>query len=313
MACYHPLTAWRSLKVNPSGKHPLSFTEHEVLPFSKLEIPCGRCIGCRIDRSQQWGTRIMHEARYHEKTCFLLLTYDDQHLPEHGQLVPPDAKKFCKAVNDKFGPELRRLFGHGVRYFLCGEYGDLTGRPHYHVILFGVDFAEDRKPWKKSGKHQLWRSETATRLWGRGNVDIGSLSEQSGEYAARYCLKKVNGEMAKDHYARIDPATGEWFMLHAEFIRMSNKPGIGRLFFDDPANRNMYDRGGFPRNRSSHLKKIPRYYDSQLEKVDPDRFEEIKRKRKKDALKRKADNTPERLAVREEIQKAKVQQLPRVV
>jgi hypothetical protein len=75
----------------------------------------------------------------------------------------------------------------------------------------------------------------------------------------------------------------------------------------------MYDRGGFPRNRSSHLKKIPKYYDSQLEKVDPDRFEEIKRKRKKDALKRKADNTPERLAVREEIQKAKVRQLPRVV
>ncbi|MNF56588.1 hypothetical protein D3C85_715470 [compost metagenome] len=314
MACFHPVTAYRSLIVNASGKRSLCFDPHKSLPGSELTIPCGKCKGCRVDRSQQWGTRLMHEKTYHRASCSLLITYDDEHLPEHGTLVPKHGKKFMKALNDKFGPALREEFGQGVRYFYCGEYGDSTGRPHYHVILFGVDFSEDRKPWKKTkGGHQLFRSETANRLWGKGNIDIGNVTHESCEYAARYVLKKVNGERAIEHYSRIDPATGEWYLLQPEFIRMSNRPGIGSRFFDDPANANMYARGGFPRRKSKNLKSIPKYYDRKLEKIDPERLQAIKEQRKALALLRKAENSPERLAVREEVLEAKIKLLKREV
>lgn len=314
MACLHPVTAYRSQIVNASGKRSLCFDPHKAIPGSELKIPCGKCMGCRIDRSQQWGTRLMHEKLFHQESCMLLVTYDNEHLPEHGTLVPLDIKKLMKALNDKLGPALREKYGQGIRYFLCGEYGDINGRPHYHVIIFGADFHEDRKYYKKTkGGHQLFRSPSLTKLWGKGNIDIGNVTQESCEYVARYILKKVNGDRAIDRYSRIDETTGEWYMLHPEFIRMSNRPGIGSLFFDDPANSNMYARGGFPRLRGRGLKAIPKYYDRKLEKIDPERLQRIKEQRRAAAELRKADNTPERLAVREEVLAAKIKILKREV
>jgi hypothetical protein len=312
MPCFHPRTAWRSLSVNASGKRSLVFDPRKALPGSELKIACQQCSGCRVDRSQQWATRMMHERLFHDCCSFLTITYADHFLPENGQLVPLDVKKLVKALNDKFGPELREKYGQGVRYVLCGEYGDQNGRPHYHIILFGVDFHEDRKPFKKTeGGEQLYTSETLNRLWGKGYCFIGSVTEESCGYVARYILKKVNGDLAADHYARVNEATGEWYMLLPEFVRMSNRPGIGRRFFDDPVNRNMYARGGFPRGRTNKLKKIPGYYDRQLERVDPEGLKVIKAERVRQAELRKADNTTERLAVKEEILKAKIERLKR--
>ncbi|MNJ30706.1 hypothetical protein D3C77_253140 [compost metagenome] len=315
MACYHPITAWKSKHVNASGKRSLVFDSALGIPFSKLQIPCGHCIGCRIDRSAMWATRMVHEQKYSPCSCFLTCTYSNEFLPEHGQLVPKHIKAFVKALNDKFGPELRAQFGRGVRYVLCGEYGDELGRPHYHIALYGVDFSGDRKYYKKSGSgDDLFMSETATRLWGRGDVYIGSLTPQSAGYIARYVMKKVNGDRAVERYSRVDPVTGEWYMLTPEFIRMSNRPGIGRDFFDDPANGNMYERGGFPlRNKHGAVRmmSIPKYYDMCLERVDPEKLARVKSKRVAQAKKRKADCTPERLAVREEVCAAKVRQLKR--
>lgn len=43
-----------------------------------MHLPCGRCIGCKLERSKQWAIRLMHEAQLHEANSFLNLTYDDK-------------------------------------------------------------------------------------------------------------------------------------------------------------------------------------------------------------------------------------------
>ena len=95
-----------------------------------VEIPCGRCVACRLNRAREWSLRIMNELAYHKDACFLTLTYDDEHLPEDKSLSKRDFQLFMK--------RFRKDFGLPVRFFACGEYGKKTFRPHYHVIFFGV-------------------------------------------------------------------------------------------------------------------------------------------------------------------------------
>ena len=84
MPCYHPIQAWRSRYVNSNGKYNVVFNIQSADTSAPLTIPCGRCIGCRLERSRQWAMRCVHEAEMHDENVFVTLTYDDDHLP------PPD-------------------------------------------------------------------------------------------------------------------------------------------------------------------------------------------------------------------------------
>lgn len=231
----------------------------------------------------------------------MTVTYKEACVPFHGQLVPLDIVKYIRV--------LRKHYGRKLRYYLVGEYGDKNGRPHYHIILFGMNFSEDRRKHSESHGHVLYTSATAERLWGKGFVLIGDVTPESCAYVARYCLKKFNGEMAKEKYARVDKQTGEFYMLHPEFSRMSNRPGIGRDFYDQYKDGNMFVRDSVivkGKERS-----IPKYYDKCLDADDPVRLEQVKARRVARAKKRAADNTPERLAVRYEVFMARMRELKR--
>jgi hypothetical protein len=302
MACYHPQWAWSSLAVNVSGKRSLVFQESMGVPGSLMQIDCGHCLGCRIDKSIEWSIRVCHEMKYHERCCWLTLTYDPAHYPEHGQLVADHLRRFIKA--------LRKHFGKGVRYFACGEYGEQLSRPHFHVCLFGVDFGEDRREVKKRGQFPVFRSELATKLWGRGFVEIGLLTRKSAGYTARYIMKKINGELAETHYQRYDEQTQDMFLLMPEFIRVSTRPGLGYQFFEQYKDTNWYTRDTcilegkeFP---------IPKYYDKLMERHDPERMAAVKAKRIAKALERNPlDQTDSRLRVREEVKQAMTSTLSR--
>lgn len=242
----------------------------------------------------------MHEAKFHEQKAFLTLTYDDLHVPENGSLDKSHFQKFMK--------RLRKEHGGKLRYFMCGEYGDQNDRPHYHAILYGCDF-NDRTRYKKSAQgEQLWKSETLDRIWGHGLCSIGAVTPESCGYVARYIMKKVTGDMANDHYARINPATGEYYLLQPEYVNMSLKPGIGKLHYEQ------FKTDLYPSDTCVSKGKqmpVPKYYDRQLEKEDPDLLEKLKAKRQRRALKDKANNTPERLAVRKLILQSKSKMLSR--
>lgn len=251
----------------------------------RVQVACGQCIGCRIDRTQDWATRIVHEASLHELNCFITLTYDDDHLPPGRTLVKKDFQDFMK--------RLRKQHDGKVRYFAVGEYGDLDERPHYHACIFGLDFA-DKRPHTKNGQgDQLYKSELLQKLWGKGFCLVGSLSPQSAAYVAKYCVKKVNGDLADSHYRGRQP----------EFGLMSLKPGIGAGWFEK------WSGDVYPSDFlviQGKKRAPPRYYDSLLEDLDERLLEVIKSHRVEKVKKYRSDQTPARLKARMECLQARV-------
>ena len=216
MACFSPLKAWRD-PLNPGGR--LLFSPHTIggslehADRTCLKIPCGQCIGCRLEYSRSWAVRCCHESSLHIFNSFITLTYDPSHLPVDGSLNIEHFQKFMKRLRKKLHP-LK------IRFFHCGEYGDLTRRPHYHALIFGYAFP-DRKLFKKSKSGDLYTSELLTKVWGLGHASVGDLTFESAAYVARYIMKKVNGDLVKSHYEAIDYETGEIFNLKPEYVSIS--------------------------------------------------------------------------------------------
>ncbi|AZL82807.1 replication initiator protein [Apis mellifera associated microvirus 8] len=293
MTCFHPLTAFKT------GSGDIIFHDRHKNITEKLKLPCGQCVGCRLERSRQWAIRCMHEAQMHKDNCFITLTYAPEHLPSDRSLHLDHFQKFMK--------RLRKKFGSGIRFYHCGEYGSTYGRPHYHACIFGFDFA-DKKLWKIVNNERLYTSLALEKLWPYGFSTVGTVTFESAAYVARYILKKVNGDAAAKHYERIDPNTGEVFRLKPEYTTMSRRPGIGSTWFDK------YHSDVYPHDRvvvRSKCMRPPKFYDTRYEILDPEGFDSVKQNRQLNALKHVDNNTPDRLEVRERVQKIALQRLPR--
>lgn len=198
--------------------------------------------------------------------------------------------------------------GSKIKFFHCGEYGDQLERPHYHAILFGIDFADKKKHSQNERGDQLYKSEKLNELWGLGNCWIGQTTHESAGYVARYCLKKVNGQLADEHYKRVNTQTGEIYQLQPEYITCSH--GLGLKFYEKHKDQ-LYRRDcTIVRGKEAPL---PKYYDRKLDAENPDLLEQTKLKRKRRALKNRENNTRERLLVREEVKKAQTNVLKRVI
>ena len=117
----------------------------------------------------------------YDDNCFITLTYSNQHIPADGSL---DVRVF-----QKFMKRLRKRFGDGIRFYHCGEYGSLLGRPHYHACLFNFDFP-DKYLWKENNGQKLYRSPSLEELWPYGYSSIGTVTFESAAYVARYILKR---------------------------------------------------------------------------------------------------------------------------
>lgn len=215
MSCFHPLQGYRSI----SGGWTASPKQAMLDPFTGerivLNVPCGQCIGCRLERSRQWAIRCIHEASLYDFNCFLTLTYNDEHLPANRSLRPEDFTKFMK--------RFRKKYGKGIRYFQCGEYGEKFYRPHHHACIFNFDFPDKELLGVHLG-NPLYISPSLQELWSDpsdgkplGYASIGLVTFESAAYVARYILKKVTGDLADEHYGDRLP----------EYVTMSRRPGIG--------------------------------------------------------------------------------------
>lgn len=283
MTCYHPITAYRSKEGrNPeTGKWPIVFNPRDGFVDMPVQVPCGQCIGCRLEHSRQWATRCVFEATQHRYNSFITLTYDDLHLPPDGSLVKRDMQLFMK--------RLRKKFGDGIRFFGCGEYGSQLQRPHYHIIIFGEDFRADRYPWSRKNKSIYYRSPSLEKLWPYGFSLIGEVTFESCSYVARYVLKKITGDCADAHYQGRAP----------EFTLMSRRPGIAREWYEQ------YKNDVYPNDyvviRNNLVIKPPRYFDVLYDVENHEAMQEIKSVRKNKALENAEDNTLERMTVKEQL------------
>lgn len=308
MTCFHPLTAYKSHEFNfETGKYGVTFNPHKALvEGSSFKLGCNQCRGCRRDHSQQWAMRCNHEAQMHERSCFLTLTYDDEHLPADYGLQKRDLQLFHMRVQEFFGP--------GKRYYGCGEYGDELGRPHYHTLLYGVDFSEDREFHCKRDGHRVWTSARLQKLWPHGLSEIGTVTPQSAGYCARYALKKITGALADDHYLRASPVDGQVHRVEAEFSLMSRRPGIGSAWFDR-FRGDVYPSGFLV--VEGRKVSVPKFYRERLQEPEQKRLKRDRLRKEFGDLaarrRRRANETPERLAVREVVLVERMSRLVRSV
>jgi hypothetical protein len=255
--------------------------------------------------------RSYHEQQLHDENCFVTLTYDDDHLP-----YPPEVDN---REHQLFMKRLRKRFGADIRFFMCGEYGEQLGRPHYHYILFNFDFPDKELAFETKRGDKLYSSESLKKLWPYGFSSIGDVTFESSAYVARYITKKINGDMKEEHYRFfdkdtgelvLDPRTGNPYLLRQEFTRSSKRPAIGKEWLEK------YLGDVYPHDyviiRGKKVKP-PRYYDRQYEVAYPSDFEELKCRRVANAEKHVDNNTPERLNVREKLQLLKMDKLLRPI
>ncbi len=301
MTCYYPLKGWRSKSTNSSGKRSIVFIRSAAFTDLPVELPCGQCIGCRLERSRQWAIRCMHEAQQHDENSFITLTYSDEYLPEDNSL---DLRHF-----QLFMKRLRKSLSTKIRFYACGEYGETYGRPHYHACIFGFSFP-DKTPWKKSNDQVLYRSAHLERLWPYGYSSIGDVTFQSAAYVARYLLKKINGDDAENHYEYINWDTGEITQLKREYTTMSRRPGLGTSWF------RKFQTDVYPSDQvivNAKIMRPPKFYDGLYEIDSPKNHAIIKHQRKAKAAQHSEDQTPERLKVRCQVQKSQINLLPRKI
>jgi hypothetical protein len=305
MPCYNPITAYKGIDGG------LVFTESKRNQIShQIQIPCGKCIGCRLERTRQWAIRCVHEAQMHETSSFITLTYNDENFPKDGNLDYKDFQKFMYRLRSHYRRNGVKVLGKipKISYYMAAEYGELGGRPHFHACLFGIDFIEDRVIHKNASaqEHCLYQSKTLDDLWKKGYASIGQVTMDSASYVAGYIMKKITGDMAQDHYKRTRP-DGSTYQLTPEFNRMSLKPAIGKRWVekwtDDMTDGNIVMNG--------KLMAAPKAYKRFLEDLGTatqlDRWESTEMKQQlavKDP-KRLADNTDARLAVKETVATAK--------
>lgn len=157
---------------------------------------CGQCLPCRTKARRTWTHRILLEAKSHKNNAFVTLTYDAQHEPPDYSLVPGDAQKFMKRLRKAVHPL-------AIRYFIVGEYGELYGRPHFHLIIFG-------------GPEVDILRFMVSKTWTLGRIEVEPLTPERAQYCAKYTTKKMTKKDDKRLAGR-----------HPEFARMSLKPGIG--------------------------------------------------------------------------------------
>lgn len=299
MTCYKPLHAIDVGTRVDSGKKVFKFLKGEITSKSdKIQsLPCGQCIGCRLERSRQWAIRCVHEASLHSANCFITLTFNDKYLNKKQSLNKKDFVNFMK--------RLRKKWGSGIRFFHCGEYGGITQRPHHHACIFNFDF-KDRELWTVRKGVKLYRSKELESLWTHpktgeslGFSTIGDVTFESAAYVARYIMKKINGPLKESHYGKRTP----------DYVTMSRRPGIGRDWIEKYMSDVYPDDNVIIRNGKRRAKP-PRYYDQIYDLTNPEEFANLKTIRQAKA-KASPDNTPERLLTRFKCQQAKTKELTR--
>jgi hypothetical protein len=317
MPCFHPTHGFvdpaRGFSVVARGAHCVPVT-----------FACGKCIGCQNDRIRDWQSRFSLDLQVVGEGMFVTLTYAPEFLPPDGGLSRDHPAAFMHSLRDALRRRCRVSGGTPpvLSYMLVGEYGSETLRAHYHFIILGL-WPDDAVAFSRSkGDHLLYRSAFVEACWPHGHVDIGRLLPGSIRYVAHGHVGKENRLAEAFNYCLPHPVTGELFDVARPFSSVSNRPGVGSVWFDK------FERDVFPSDVlivDGERVPVPRYFSKKLRgrylnkgSVRPSLSETVEelrgrlldaddlspfleaREARSLSPERRFNSTPERLSVREE-------------
>ncbi len=280
-----------------------------------IKVPCGKCIGCRLDYSRMWATRSVHEAyinNYYQDCSFLTLTFNDDMLSRRTNPNSLNRSAFTSWIK-RLRKAIKCNYDKEIRLMACGEYGSKHKRPHYHILIYGFNFPDKYvfKYNKIRGKEVLYyRSPFLEKIWKPAYSDepygfsvIGDVNFESSAYVARYVTKKLFGPYADKVYKDKEK----------EFLTTSRMPGLGYGYLTR-FYKNIFDLG-YIVLPNGHKAPIPRYYENKLQEIDPEIYYKymISKKEKfvNNLFIENIDSTKERLIVREELKKMNLDLLVR--
>lgn len=258
MSCFKPLKLYRTVDPATGILSPIKsyggyiddfdeFQKDNPL-FQKWLVPCGCCDECKADKAHEWSNRLMLEslAQGEDRSWFVTLTYDDDHLPvdfvcdrENGSvglkgvLMMSDVSSWLKRLRS-------RLNQSGVRFFAAGEYGDASRRPHYHVILF-ADLPDVRSLRPVDGDKfvSLPRGTMFSQIiedtWCKGGTSVSPANLYTMSYVSGYVQKKLTGKALQDYDQLVKLLQIDYPDLKVqppERALMSRRPGIGVPYFE---------------------------------------------------------------------------------
>lgn len=284
MPCYHPKIGIWTGELTERGKKKIRIisldkkdTIKDLMKTDSFLIPCGKCIGCRLEYSRKWADRMMLELETAKKGVFVTLTYsnenahwtqfDDNYNPMFATLDKRDCQLFMKRLR-KYFVDVK------IRFYLAGEYGDKTLRPHYHAILYGisVDDFPDYQPFGTNDMGQpYYISKILESIWSLGHVLLTDVSWQTCAYVGRYVTKKLSGPMEVSYAER---------NVCKEFSLMSRKPGIGADYLRIHPDCLDYNSINLTTPEGGLKIMMPKYYIDKLELIDKEKCDKIKEARR---------------------------------
>lgn len=285
MACYNPTNA-AILKVGNKMKvvfpNQALYLEHaHTEAFWKIakhvSIPCGKCIGCKLSDAKEWASRCMLEASMNVFNEMLTLTYNDENLPHSidkrtGEVVETLRRKdytdFIKRLRIYWK---RHNLPGTIKEKYCGEYGDTSGRPHYHAILFDFFVPDKVYHGKNENGYEIYTSKIIEEIWGKGFITLNEVNYETCAYVSRYVMKKAK-IVDKNFY--LDQGK------EPEFTGQSLRPGIASGYYDLKKNT-IYetDEIFLPSQNGVKAFTPPRYFDKKYQQENPQKMEKIKNER----------------------------------
>lgn len=294
---------------------PFYIDEKYDIKGLNIQIPCGKCIGCRLDYSRMWATRSVHEAYMHDhynNCAFVTLTFNNDMINRRENPYSISKvefrswmKRFRKAVKERYNKE--------IRFMACGEYGAKHKRPHYHMLIYGFNFPDkyvykyrkvnnvDCVYYRSSFLEELWRPAHSDESYGFSV--IGDVNFESSAYVARYVTKKLFGPVAEKVYKDKEP----------EFLSTSRMPGLGYEYLKKFKNDIFLN--GYVVLPNTHKAPIPRYYVNKLKELDENLYTKYRMSNVDHMIDnlvvKNIDSTQERLLCREELKKLNLERLVR--
>lgn len=324
MPCYQPT---RVLKRKDDLRWDLDH-RHLFPGESVFNVPCRDCLGCRRADARHWSIRCFHESLSHTadwtqpiteittelpNSSVITLTYNDEHLPKDGALRHDDFTRFMKRLRNHRTRKTNNP--DKVRFFMCGEYGGKTARPHFHAIIYGHSFDDQYSEQSRDGQRNnmsfeldhLWQQKAPGNSHpsqiGRATVD--NFSFAGAAYVAGYVAKKSSADIPPGPMEELtDTLTGNvrYVPIAPEYRVMSVKDGLAHKWLTKNRLANLlrlYETDSIQISKWSFP--CPRYYDTLLERYRPELMHEIKQKRALATTEYHAEWTQERCSAAEAI------------